>query len=124
MRTRLLTIMSLLTTAIGTLLLTATGAIARQTSGQEVPGGLRNVGPGRAPAHEVPGGLRNVGGPGTDAAVDPGGAEAAVQAVAGISLTWVLALLAVSALLGVALGYGLRAARAGGGTYVDGISAG
>lgn len=136
MRSRIRNIIAIFTTLVGTLLLTATGAIAWQSSGQEVPGGLRNVGPGAAgsagqvpgglrnvgpaagPAHEIPGGLRNVGPATGDAGVEPA-TDAAVQATAGISLTSMLLLLALTAAVAAVAGYGVRAAQARRGTYVD-----
>lgn len=103
-------ITSIIATALGTMLVTVTGAWAWQNSEPQVPGGLRNVGPAHGPVHEVPGGLRNVGPPADEGAFEPA-VDGIVQAAAGVSVTWVLVLLAVTALVAGASGYWLRAAR-------------
>ncbi len=103
-------IISIIATALGTMLVSVTGARAWQNSEPEVPGGLRNVGPAPSTVHEVPGGLRNVGPPTDEGAFEPA-VDGIVQAAAGMSMTWVLVLLAVTAVVAGASGYWLRAMR-------------
>lgn len=92
------------------MLVSVTGAWAWQNSEPEVPGGLRHVGPAPGPVHEVPGGLRNVGPPADEGAFQPA-VDGIVQAAAGMSMTWVLVLLPITALVAGASGCWLRATR-------------